>query len=188
MEGRIAPIVPTSEPTAAVAGDTWTWTHASVDFPVSEGWALSYSFRGISAPAWSTAYVTNDGQQWTVTIPATITAAITAGVYVVERHYTLSAQRYTSRLHSLEVAPNAATAAAGVLQTFNEKMLAALQSLLYGTGAISDVESYQIHGRAITKMNRLDLQKWYDIYAGRVLREQNGGRNPSIRIAFGNAR
>ena len=189
----MAPIVPTVEPTTVVAGDTWTWTHQAADFPISEGWALSYSIRGASALTWSASWVTDDGALWTVAIPAASTASITAGAYVFERHYTGSGtyagQRFTVELDRLDVDADAATAAAGTLQSLNEKMLAALASLLYpSSGVVSDVDSYQIHGRAITKMSRLDLQKWYDIYAARVKREQSGGRNPSIRIAFGNAR
>jgi hypothetical protein len=38
------------------------------------------------------------------------------------------------------------------------------------------------------RMKKLELQKWYDIYRGRVRREQNGGQNPAIRIQFGHAR
>ncbi len=158
-------------------------------FPIETLWSLSYSIRGASALTWSPSWVTTDGRQWTVTIPSTATAPLAAGTYAVQRHYTRSGARYTNSLPALEVKPNAATAAAGALQSFNEKMLAALASLLYpASGVISDVESYQIQSRAITKMNRLELQKWYDIYAARVRREKNGGRNPSIRIAFGNAR
>lgn len=150
---------------------------------------LSYSIRGASALVWDSAWVTNDGTQWTVTIPAASTAPIAAGTYVVERHYTLSGARYTDSLPSLEVKPNAATAAAGALQSFNEKMLAALKSLLYPTsGVVSDVETYQIHSRAITKMDRLELQEWYDIYASRCAREKRGGKNAPIMIGFGDAR
>jgi hypothetical protein len=185
----MAPVLPTCEPVNAVAGDTWTWTHQSATYLVSEGWALSYSIRGVSSLAWDTTYVTNDGTLWTVTIPATVTAALAQGSYVVERHYTLAGARYTDPLPSLEVKPDAATASVGALQSFNEKMLAALKSLLYpASGAVSDVDSYTIHSRQITKMSRLDLQKWYDIYLARVTREKNGGRNASIRIAFGQAR
>ncbi len=185
----MAPVLSSVEPVDAVAGDTWSWTHQSTTYPVSEGWVLSYSIRGFSSLAWSPAYVTNDGQQWTVTIPATVTAAIVAGAYVVERHYTLAGARYTTQLPVLDVTPDAATAVAGALQSFNAKMFAALRSLLYpADGVISDVQSYQIHNRAITKMSRLELQKWYDLYASRVALEANGGRNPSVRIAFGRAR
>lgn len=172
-----------------MAGDTWSWTHSNTDYPISESWVLSYSVRGASALTWDPAWLAHDGAVWTVTIPATATAPLAAGSYVVERHYTLAGARYTDQLPALEIKPDAATAAAGALQSFNEKMLAALRSLLYpASGVISDVESYQIHNRAITKMNRLELQKWYDIYAQRCAREKNGGRNPTIRIAFGNAR
>lgn len=143
----------------------------------------------MSALTWDAAWLSDDGTTWTVTIPAASTATLTAGSYVVERHYTLAGNRYTDTLPRLEVKPNAATAIAGSLQSFNEKMLAALQSLLYpASGAVSDVESYQIHGRAITKMNRLDLQKWYDHYLSLVTREKNGGKLAPVTIAFGNAR
>jgi hypothetical protein len=67
-------------------------------------------------------------------------------------------------------------------------MLSALWTLLYGSGTLSDVESYQIHGRQLVRMKKLELQKWYDIYKSRVRREKHGGQNPAIRIAFGHAR
>jgi hypothetical protein len=154
---------------------------------------LSYSIRGVSAPAWSTAYVTDDGTLWTVVFPATITAGITAGSYTFERHYTGSGayagQRFTVQLPRLEVVVNAAAAAAGALQSLNEKMLAAIASLLYpASGTVSDVASYTIHSRQITRMNKLELEKWYGLYAQRVKREKNGGRNAAIHIALGHAR
>jgi hypothetical protein len=149
---------------------------------------LSYSIRGSSALAWDASWVTNDGFKWTVEIPPAATASIAAGTYRVERHYAANGQRWTAPLSRLDVAPDAATAAAGALQSDNEKMLAALWTLLYGNGTLSDVESYQIHGRQLMRMKKLELQKWYDIYRGRVRREQNGGQNPAIRIQFGHAR
>jgi hypothetical protein len=189
----MAPVTPSTEPTDVVAGDTWTWTHANGDYPISEGWVLSYSIRGASAPVWDTSWVTDDGSIWTVVIPAASTASVTAGSYTFERHYTGSGtyagRRYSVQLPRLDVEANAETAAAGALQTFEEKMLAALKSLLYpSSGTVSDVESYQIHGRAITKMKRLELQRWYDDYAQRVARQQNAGRGITHRIAFGHAR
>jgi hypothetical protein len=184
----VAPVLPNCEPTDVVAGDTWSWTHENAEFPVADGWVLSYSIRGASALTWNTAWVTNDGRLWTVAIPTASTAPLTAGTYRFERHYAANGQRWTTSLRTLEIVADAATAVAGALQSDNEKMLAALWTLLYGNGTVSDVESYQIHGRQLVRMKKLELQKWYDVYRGRVRREQNGGQNPAIRIAFGHAR
>ena len=185
----MTPPIPSCEPVSVVAGDTWTWTHSNSDFPIADGWALSYSIRGASAPAWDIAWVSDDGHQWTAAIPATSTAALIAGTYTFERHYTLSGDRRTVPLPSLDILPNAATAAAGDLQSDDEKMLAAIWALLYNSGnGVTDVESYQIHGRQLIRMKRLELQQWYDTIKRRVERAKNGGQNPAIRIAFGRAR
>jgi hypothetical protein len=185
----MAPVVPSCEPVDAIAGDTWTWTHQNPDYPVADSWVLSYSIRGPSALTWDATWVANDGTKWTVTIPAASTAPLIAGVYIVERHYTLSAQRYTDRLPKLEVAVNAAAVTNGSLQSEAEIYVAALKAVLYPSGAaIPDVVQYVIHGRQLQKNPRAELLKELRQWEAVVRRERNGGRNPAIRIAFGRAR
>ena len=73
----MAATVPTKEPLTIRAGDTIEWTKSIDDYKASDGWTLSYSFRGTGgtiditssadgddhaisiAPATSTAYTAN---------------------------------------------------------------------------------------------------------------------------------
>ena len=42
----MAATVPTKEPLTIRAGDTIEWTKSIDDYKASDGWTLSYSFRG----------------------------------------------------------------------------------------------------------------------------------------------
>lgn len=83
-----------------------------------------------------------------------------------------SGERYTVDNGVLFLEPDFAAAAAGTQQTHNEKMLAAIQSVLEGRAA-ADIESYQIAGRAVNKIPVAELVKWHNVYLARVQRERN---------------
>jgi hypothetical protein len=152
----MAPITATIEPTTATAGSTWIWTVESPTYPVSEGWALSYAILGGSKLLWSASYVANDGTTHTVTIPATITAAFTAGRYEVTRIWTGSST-YAGRVEfeacePLNVAANPSLAAPGDRVAFAEANLAAVEAAITARLAGDQPEEYAIGGRSVTKM------------------------------------
>jgi hypothetical protein len=59
---------PTCEPRSFVAGATVSWSKSFSDYPASEGWVLSYAFRG---PEDLDVEATADGDDYLVLIPAT---------------------------------------------------------------------------------------------------------------------
>ena len=130
----MAPITPTIEPTTATSGSTWTWTAYSSDYPVSEGWALSYVITGVRSLVWSTGYVTNNGTTHTVVIPPAATLPLTAGRYEVTRIWTGSSTyagiRYDEALPPLTVVADPVTAADGSRVTFAETNLAAVEAAI----------------------------------------------------------
>src|SRR5690242_4011569 len=112
-------LIPYGPPAAPVAGDTWAWRVAqSADYPIADGWALSYALVSTSSATqapltWSTGYVTNDGAEYTVTIPASVTAGFVAGGYRLVAYLTLAAVRHTVCDDHILVQPNVATLPAG---------------------------------------------------------------------------
>lgn len=62
-------------------------------------------------------------------------------------------------------------------------MLAKIESILLNR-ADSDVESYTIGSRSITKMSLEELMRWRDHYRSEVAREEAGGRTPTLKVRF----
>lgn len=62
-------------------------------------------------------------------------------------------------------------------------MLAKIESILTNR-ADSDVESYTIGSRSITKIPLNELITWRDHYRSEIAREESGGRTPTLRVRF----
>jgi hypothetical protein len=187
----MAPLVPYGHPTAVRAGDTWTWRISFTDYPASEGWALSYAIvptaNATQAPlVWSAAFVTDDDNEYTVTIPIATTDDFTAGGYRLTAFLTLAGARYSPYSQPLLVAANSAALTAGQGLSHAETMLAAIEAVLESR-ASADVESYQINGRALNRTPIRDLKRLRTEYRTAVWKERNPGRPlPSLRVYFGN--
>lgn len=151
----MAPTIPTGEPTTVTAGSTWTWKLSHTTYPVSEGWALSYAINGVGKLAWSASYVASSGTDHTVTIPAANTADLPPGTYEFFRVWTGSGgtagQVYTEALPRLAVLANPQTAGAGDRQSWEEKTLAVIETVLSGR-ITDDIAMYQIGGRTVSKI------------------------------------
>jgi hypothetical protein len=177
----MAPVLPQREPCVATAGDTWEWTRSFTDFPVSEGWDLSYAFvsrTGEQAPlTWDDAWVTDDGQQWTVSIPAAITKDLDAGGYAWQAFVTLAGKRHTAGSGTTLVASDLATAdSTSELKHAAEQLLAVraeIKARLDGTG--SGIETYQLGPRALGLIPFKDLVDYEAKLATKVNRLTNPG-------------
>lgn len=62
-------------------------------------------------------------------------------------------------------------------------MLDKIESILTNR-ADSDVESYTIGSRSITKIPLTELMTWRDHYRSEVAREEAGGRTPTLKVRF----
>lgn len=62
-------------------------------------------------------------------------------------------------------------------------MLGKIESIILNR-ADSDVESYTIGSRSITKMSLEELMTWRDHYRSEVAREEAGGRTPTLKVRF----
>lgn len=171
----MAPIVPLGEPETVRAGDTWQWRITDPDFPIAEGWTLSYAFRGASAPAWQAGWVDTSTGEYVVTVPISATTGIVAGNYQWSRMFTKAGQRFTSADGFFTVELDLAVAAAGAAQSHAERMVTILEqeiaARVAGTGTAH--ESYQIGPRALNKIPIGELRKMLGAYRARLERERN---------------
>lgn len=185
----MAPTIPFGHPTALTAGDTWQWRIAFADYPVSDGYVLSYALVSRSdatqAPlAWDAGYVTDDGAEYTVTIPASVTDDLGAGAYLLTALLTLGSTRTSVPAGTLLVAADPATAAAGDGLTHAEKVLGYIEAVIEGR-ATADVESYQINGRALVRTPMETLLKMRSRLRNAVWRERNPGKTlPGYAVSF----
>lgn len=178
--------VRTGVPPAFAAGTTLTFKVPELaDFPVSEGWTYTFYLVGHLG---ASAAGTGANGEYTFTIAATSTDDILVGQYRWEIRASLAGAIYPAYSGRLEVTPNLAVLTATDSRSWTEKMIAAIETLLYGGGTIPEVESYQIHGRAITKMSRNELFDWLQQLRGELNAQAGGGKKPAIRAYFGNAR
>jgi hypothetical protein len=128
----MAVTLPTSPPVSAIAGDTWTWTDESADYPASAGWVVAYRIAGPDVLTWNAGWAVAAADTTTVTIPATSTANLRAGAYRVTATYTLAGVRHSVPLGTMTVEANPDTLAAGDTVGWAERTLAAIEGFLEG--------------------------------------------------------
>lgn len=174
--------VATSEPTEAIAGDTWRWDRTFADFSAADGYALSYALRGPVDLDIEGAMVTAVGDGWQVRVPAASTAPLTAGTYRLVGYVTKAGERDTVYQDSVVVAADPATAVGEGLH--DEKVLALLDAVIEGR-ATTDREEEQINSRGYRLMSFEELIRIQGTYRRRVMQIRDPeGEHQDIGIEF----
>lgn len=178
------PLLATTEPTRATAGDTWQWQRAVADYPASEGWVLSYAINGVGKLEWNGDWLDADGE--TVSIPGGSTAALAAGLYRLIGYVTLDGERHTIYEGTLVVLADLAAAAAGTGQTFAEQALALVETQITALLATT-LDSWSIGQRAAQRRKLEELEqlraKYQAEIAATAQRARGSfGRNIGIRF------
>lgn len=165
------------EPTVLRAGDSWSWHRLFPEYPSGQGWALQYVLNSptvrFAFPA-GTITPNADGFGFDVSIPGGQTAAVVAGVYefYAVLSNTAEALQQTFLLQSVQVQPNLATATGAVdTRSFVKKTLDALEAAMLGD-ASPLVQEYEIHGRLVKYMDRLQLKTLRDQFKQEYRTEQ----------------
>lgn len=181
------PQVLTAEPRTIAAGTSVQWQRSYGDFSPADGWALKYYLNG---PGGLTLAATDSAGAWLVSITPAQTANLKSGTYrwvaYAEKGADAALERYQVAAGTIVLTPNLPDAAPGALQTFAEKMLAAIEALMLGR-ATADQESMTIDGTAITRIPFEQLVRYRNQYAAEVQRQQNRGKLPPITVTFGRA-
>jgi hypothetical protein len=181
----VPPTIPVGIPDRLTAGDTWKWTLSLGDFPPSDGYAITYSFRGPSVLANADVTVTPGTSDYAVVVAKAKTAPLTPGTYSWTCHATKAGERLQAASGVVTVDPDPEAADAGELQPHAEKMLAIIEAALSGR-LTSDMQSYQIAGRAITKIPVLELKQLRRQYRSELRGKRNGGKaTTTVRLTFG---
>ena len=163
------PDIPTSAPQSATAGDSLVWVQRAGEYTPADGWALTVAFAGRDL---SVAAVTVGGEHQ-VTITAAQTAALGAGAWPWIARATKGAERVTVASGTLTLAADPLGAQASAT-THAERMLAAIESVIEGR-ATSDLSSYSVAGRSLTKLSPAELAQWRNYYRAEVAAERGGG-------------
>lgn len=178
----------TAIPEQIVAGTTVKFRRTYGHYPASAGWALSLYLAGASVLSENGVA---DGDSFNFTLTNAETGALTPGNYNWQERATLAGETYVADFGVLEVLPNLAAATAGSLQSFNAKLLAAVEASLnlrFGVGAASAidvVEEYTIHGRSLKKFSTAELLDLRSRLRQIVRSEANPGRlGPKVLVTF----
>lgn len=179
----------TAMPESFAAGSTVKYTSAGGDYRATDGWGRALYLAGINV---LTITGVASGADFLMTIPAASSAALASGSYHWEERASKAGEIFTVASGSVSVTPNLATAAAGALQSWEEKALVAIDAVLAGN-ITSDIESYQIGTssgqRAVTKIPKKELLTIRSQLAAAVARQKHGGGiGRQHRITFTGAR
>lgn len=187
----MAPSIPLAVPSALRAGDTWKWKVSNGDFPASDGWVLAYELRCRSAAranfsagtAISGAEITADGNSFAVVVAAADTARLSDGAWEWVAFATLGAERYQFGSGRFTVLPNLAEADERAVQSHAERTLSVIEAALEGR-LTEDMESYQIAGRAVTRIPINDLFALRSKYLTIVSQERRGTLARTVAVTF----
>jgi hypothetical protein len=189
MDGgtEVSTIVSRVEPSVIVIGETLEWEKAIVDYPPSDGWSLSYAFRGAGAGFDVTA--TDDNDVFQITVTAAVTVTLTAGTYYWQGMVTRTGIKHlVGEGQSLVKAGLAATATgtAADLRSFNKKTIDAIDAMMGGK-ATADVQEYTIGIRQLKHISvteLISLREHYSKLYSAELRRARGGGLRTINIGF----
>jgi hypothetical protein len=137
--------IPTTEPAAARAGDTWQWARAIADYPAPD-WTLTYTLWSASAVLAITA--TQSGTAHAVSVAPTVTATYSAGPYEWVARVSDGTDVHTIATGRLTILPAVGTAMD--TRSHARRMLDAINAMLEGraTGGDLDVIKTSIGDRA----------------------------------------
>jgi hypothetical protein len=179
--------VPTTEPTALRAGDTWQWRREDLsDYPAS-AWTLKYYFRNASAFFDVTAAA--DGNAFAVSVPKATTAGYTVGDYDWVAVVESATERYQIDAGLLAVERNLATAAAYDARSFARTMLDAVEAALTAKATSQQLDLVQaaLADRSM-QYNPAALMTLRSQLKNEVKREQaaqNGTDDRRLLVRFG---
>lgn len=158
-------------------GETVQWYTSPADFPTSESWNITYSFRG---PTSLTVTCTTSGSQYLATITAAAANDLKRGTYwwdqwaatgtgaTLERYRVASGQVTVVDRLAIETGPYDG-------RTHAQRVLAAIEDTILGK-ASRDQSTLTLGGIQIGRMAPEQLTKWRTLYKGEVAAELAAAR------------
>lgn len=182
--------IPTTEPTAARAGDTWEWKRSLADYPATD-WTLTYILFNAAGKVTITASA--DGTDHLVDVAPATTAAYAAGRYDWVAHVTDGTDRYQVGAGTITIQPDVSAASSYDSRSHARKMLDAIDALLEGraTNDQLDIVATAVGDRSVGRKPDLllKLRQHYaaavalEEQAAAIARGENLGRIVQVRFA-----
>lgn len=172
--------IPTTEPAAVTAGDTFVWLKALPDYPASQSWVLTYTL--VNAAGKITIVASASGDDHLVSVSAATTAAYAAGDYDWIASVGKSGERYTVESGRLTIAPNISAMANYDGRSAARQALDALQAayVVYLENGQGHVAEYEIAGRRMKFRNAAEI--WQQI---EKLKREVSQEDAAARLAAG---
>jgi hypothetical protein len=170
-------IIPDVVPDHFPAGTTVKFTRSLDDFLPTDGWAYTIYLNGLTQKFNKAASVL--GNIFQIEFLPADTAALNPGPF-----------RYAERLSNsgtgevyditgdelvINIEPNVGAAAAGVFNTWEERTLAVVEAAISGR-LTSDIQTYQIAGRSVSKIPILELRQIRGELRAAIWRQNNPGQ------------
>ncbi len=178
----MTPPVPTVVPSKFTAGDTVTFQRTFADYPADDSW--TYSITLIGAQKVTKAGVAN-GKAFDLTLAATDTDDFTTpGAVRYQERVSKGGEAHTVGEGTVFVELNYTAAAAGATLSYEEKTLTVIEAALSGR-LTSDMQSYQIGGRAVVKIPFEELNRLRNRFTAVVRMQRTGQVSTTIYAEFG---
>lgn len=171
----------TELPATLDAGTTVKYTRSHAAYPASDGWALSLYLAGPAVPAPFTGAAS--GAAFDVTLAAASTATLPPGTYTWVERVTKGGEVYDAARGQVTVNANIATAAAGDLQSWEEKTLKVVEARIAGS-MDKAIAEYQIHSRAVKYIPLDELRKLRSELKAAILQKKTGRFSTPIHVTF----
>lgn len=163
-------------PQKFLAGDTIKFTVEASPYSSTDGYGLSLKISGPSGSPQKTEYTatsnTSSATKFDLRIGPSDSANLAAGLYSYAVVASDNTDSYTIESGTVTVEVRADLSSASDLRTHNQKVYEAICALLEGR-VTSDVNSYTIAGRTLTKMSVSELLKLKDHYKDLVAADQS---------------
>lgn len=181
--------IPTTEPIALRAGDTWQWRREdlSSDYPAS-AWTLKYYFR--NAAAYFDVTATADGDNFAVDVAKATTASRTVGYYDWVAVVESASERHEIDAGRLQVLPDLSASSAYDARSFARKMLDYIEAELVSRGSSGqlDLINAQLEQRSISrdKAGLITLRAQFLTEVRRETSAQQGIKRNKLLVRFNN--
>lgn len=160
----------TAVPSSFVVGETVEWTRSLTDYPATT-WSLATAF--INRTNKFSVNGVASGSDFTHTIAANTSAALTAGTYAWQTKATRTADGVVKLVETgvIEVLPSFAAATTLDTRSHAKAVLDAIKAVIAGR-AEEDHLAMSIAGRSISKMSLAELISARSVYQSEYRREQ----------------
>jgi hypothetical protein len=162
----------TALPTSFAAGTTIVYRKSFSDYPASDGWTLTLYLAGASV---AEAEAEVDGDDFVVTIAATDTGGdFSPGLYQWAERVSKSGEMVQVASGVVDILPDLTQAREASEQHWIERTIVALRAHVEGR-AEAGMESYQIAGRAVSKIPLREAIRLLTELEARLERMKNPG-------------